>query len=477
MNNTTKSSQYDRPKRRKYAAVLVVVLLLALACLIFFRHYTDRDTFLPGSEIDGVNVSGMTASQAADKLKTTWKSRELKVRQNGKVVARFSYRDYDYEDVESAVAKAMNPGTGTSLARAFNSSKRHMTVESKPKIDEEKFNAIFYNMSIVKDAKYTAKSKDAYVDLSDPKFTIHKEVYGDELDKQALKRAIMKAVSEGRTTFRYTASDYYIEPELKSTSRTLLLEQNFAKEYLSQKITYEGLAKDYTITPKELSTLLERKNGKAVVNESAAAKFVANTVSTRMSTVGMQRKLKSAGGGTYIVAGGNYGASVDVKKETKQLIRDLKAGKDVKRAPVYTGKVKKVTKGNSDIGDSYVEVDVGRQTVYCVIKGKKVLTSSVVTGNVAEGHATPYGVCYLAYKETDATLKGKNADGSDYESHVDYWMPFNGGVGLHDAPWRGAFGGSIYRTSGSHGCVNMPPANAKKLYHYVYAGIPVIVHP
>lgn len=477
MNDTTKSSQYDRPNRRKHIALLVVVLLLVVLGLVFFRHYTNRDTFLPGSTIDGVNVSGMTASQAADKLKTTWKSRELKIRQDGKVVGRFSYSDYDYEDVESAVAKAMNPGTGTSLARAVNSSKRHMTVESEPKIDEDKFDTIFYSMSIVKDAKYTTKSRNAYVDLSDKDFSIRKEVYGDELDKPALKRAIMKAISEGRTTFRYTASDYYIEPELKATSRTLLQEQSYAKKYLTQKITYEGQVKNYTITAKELNTLLQQKNGKAAVNQSAVRTFVTDTVSPRMTTVGMQRKLKSAGGGTYIVAGGNYGATVDVKKETKQLIRDLESGKDVKRAPIYTGKVKKVTKGNSDIGDSYVEVDVGRQTVYCVIKGKKVLTSSVVTGNTAEGHDTPYGVCYLAYKETDATLKGKNADGSDYESHVDYWMPFNGGVGLHDAPWRSAFGGSIYKTSGSHGCVNMPPANAKKLYHYVYAGIPVIVHP
>ena len=39
---------------------------------------------------------------------------------------------------------------------------------------------------------------------------------------------------------------------------------------------------------------------------------------------------------------------------------------------------------------------------------------------------------------------------------VTYWMPFNGGIGFHDATWRGCFGGQIYIWSGSHGCVNMP---------------------
>ena len=74
------------------------------------------------------------------------------------------------------------------------------------------------------------------------------------------------------------------------------------------------------------------------------------------------------------------------------------------------------------------------------------------------------------------TLKGKNADGTEYESPVTYWMPFNGGQGMHDASWRGTFGGTIYKYSGSHGCVNMPPKKAGKVYKTVEAGFPVVVY-
>ena len=44
----------------------------------------------------------------------------------------------------------------------------------------------------------------------------------------------------------------------------------------------------------------------------------------------------------------------------------------------------------------------------------------------------------LKYKEADAVLRGdKQEDGSyGYEQPVDFWMPFNGGIGLHDASWR-----------------------------------------
>ena len=56
-------------------------------------------------------------------------------------------------------------------------------------------------------------------------------------------------------------------------------------------------------------------------------------------------------------------------------------------------------------------------------------------------------------------------------------MPFNGNVGLHDADrWRSKYGGDIYKTNGSHGCVNMPRDAAEKVFNIVSKGTPVIVY-
>ena len=78
----------------------------------------------------------------------------------------------------------------------------------------------------------------------------------------------------------------------------------------------------------------------------------------------------------------------------------------------------------------------------------------------------------------DRILRGaKKADGTyEYESHVDYWMPFNGGIGFHDATWRSKFGGTIFQTSGSHGCINLPPEKASVLYDLIYKGMPVLCY-
>ena len=106
-----------------------------------------------------------------------------------------------------------------------------------------------------------------------------------------------------------------------------------------------------------------------------------------------------------------------------------------------------------------------------------MLESDFVSGNVSKGYATPTGVYPIQYKETDTYLKGQNGDGTSYRSHVDYWMPFNGGIGMHDATWRkGVFGGTIYKNNGSHGCINLPPEKAKAIFGIISKGTPVIVY-
>ena len=56
-------------------------------------------------------------------------------------------------------------------------------------------------------------------------------------------------------------------------------------------------------------------------------------------------------------------------------------------------------------------------------------------------------------------------------------MPFNDGVGFHDANWQPDFGGSMYMSGyGSHGCINLPPSAAAELYSLCSIGDVVVVH-
>lgn len=122
--------------------------------------------------------------------------------------------------------------------------------------------------------------------------------------------------------------------------------------------------------------------------------------------------------------------------------------------------------------ETYVDINLTTQTVIYYLNGVAVLVSPCVTGNPNKGRGTPTG--FFSIK---AMVPGKRLKGPDWDVWVNYWMRFtDGAIGLHDANWRSSFGGTIYQTNGSHGCVNLPAQNAAALYSMVTIGTPVVVH-
>ena len=124
-------------------------------------------------------------------------------------------------------------------------------------------------------------------------------------------------------------------------------------------------------------------------------------------------------------------------------------------------------------GLTYIDISIEKQRVILFENGRKVMESACVTGTPNRERATHYGSFRINYKQRNRILRGSQ---KLYEAFVSYWMPFDGGIGLHDATWRGSFGGNIYKSNGSHGCINLPPAFAKQLYERVSVGMPVYVH-
>ena len=134
--------------------------------------------------------------------------------------------------------------------------------------------------------------------------------------------------------------------------------------------------------------------------------------------------------------------------------------KTVKKSSSFTYVAKFIKKHPK----TYIKVSISKQKLWYYKNGKLKKTSSVVTGMKNE-HDTPKGLFVIRSKARKIYLIGE-----DYRSYVNYWMPFYGGYGLHDATWRSYFGGDIYKYNGSHGCVNLPYNVAKYLYEHVPMG-------
>ncbi|MBQ9361277.1 MAG: L,D-transpeptidase/peptidoglycan binding protein [Lachnospiraceae bacterium] len=214
-----------------------------------------------------------------------------------------------------------------------------------------------------------------------------------------------------------------------------------------------------------LTTLAD---GSVSVNEASAKEYVASLAS-RHDTFGRNRSFKTHDGSQITVSGGDYGYWMDRVSTRQELISQILTGESAELTPVYYGTAASYDPNN--IGNSYVEINIGEQHLWVYKDGQQVNETDFVSGGLFKGNSTPEGTYAITYKERDSTLVGEG-----YQSSVKYWMPFNGNIGLHDASWRDAFGGHIYYFKGSHGCVNLPSDKAAEIYDQVEKGEAVVVY-
>ena len=186
-------------------------------------------------------------------------------------------------------------------------------------------------------------------------------------------------------------------------------------------------------------------------------------------TFGLAHTFKTSLGATInLNAGGDYGWCIDKEETTQALLQAIEDETQGNLDPVYLYTAN--DRSANDIGNTYVEVCISQQKMWCYKDGVLVTETPVTTGNHATGYDTPAGSVWAV----DA--KKSDCDFKLYPSHVMFWLPFNGDVGIHDASWRTEYGGDIYLTNGSHGCVNTPYTEAEKVFNAIEIGDPVIVY-
>lgn len=194
----------------------------------------------------------------------------------------------------------------------------------------------------------------------------------------------------------------------------------------------------------------------------------AESLAEEYNTYGHPRTFVTTGGSEITLYKGSYGWKLDTEATANALAEAATQSGRVKVSPVWEQEGAVLERGN-DIGDSYVEVSLTEQKVWLYINGEQILATDCVSGTYGTDRQTPGGVYRIYYRQSPAVLRG-----ADYESPVEYWMAYNGGIGLHDANWRSTFGGDIFKTNGSHGCVNLPTDAAKLIYEMTEIGFPVV---
>lgn len=240
--------------------------------------------------------------------------------------------------------------------------------------------------------------------------------------------------------------------------------------YRNFKLKLKFGEKVETLTAEDFSAwMLETEDHQLKLDRETISAYVTKLAET-YDTQGKPRQFTTSYGSTITLYKGNFGWKMDVEGTVEMILEAAANGKYLVTEPKWSHRGGSFDSG-SDIGDSYVEVDLVNQKVWLYVNGEQILETDCVTGTYGTDRQTPGGVYSVYYRQSPDVLEGPG-----YSSPVEYWMAFNGGIGLHDANWRSEFGGDIYLTNGSHGCVNLPTEAAAKIYEVAQIGFPVVCY-
>lgn len=445
-------------------SILLFIVAIYLVVTVTFSFIA-----LPGTYLNGRDISYASKKEA---LATSPKNFNLEItgRDDKKLTIR--PEDIDYKvDLPSQASIDQNPFAWP--VSLITGKKENYDFEYKVHYDEDKLDKIIDDSKLMNGI---TEPEDAKIAIENNEFVIKKEVEGNKIDKSKLKKEIIDSINTKNNKIALDDS-YYIGPKLRSDSKELRDIVADSKKIRDMTIKFNFNGFDYKLQGDSLIDLMDFTDSGYELNYDKVKAYVGD-MAEATNTYGKSRKFNATGIGEIVVGPGVYGFKLDEDATIDKMYELVNQRESGEIEPVYSNTAYTRTDTGEDIGNTYVELDLSRQKMWFYKNGELIVESDVVTGLPHDGWASNVGVGAIQSKVKDANLQGLNFDRSTkYDTKVKYWMPTGwDGEGFHDAPWRGAFGGGIYLSSGSHGCYNLPPSVAKVLFENVDPLTPVVVY-
>ena len=457
-------------RKNKVRVSRIIILVLAILGLVYFAGvWYFKDRFSPNTYVDGFKVGTKTIQKVEEIVKSQADHYvlEMKTIDHRDQMVRASDIDLSFELRDIVKEMKVEQGSFSWPLDIFNKTEYHAVPEIK--INEDKLETYLFSLPIFsKDA--VVKPENARIELMDNKFVVVDEIEGNVIKKKKFLAAVKEHIYNNETFMDINEEGYYKKPKIYSDDKKITVPMDTLNKYNNSVINYEIEGHNEVVDPSVFSAWvdIDLKKKKVSINRDKVAEYVQN-MARKYDTWSSSREFKTTGAGTITIKGGTYGWLIERKAEVDRLIKDIESGQEISREPIYRYKAKSRTP--NDIGKTYVEIDISRQRMWFYKDGKLIVETPVVTGRPTPSRYTPVGVYPLNYKTKDATLSGQG-----YSSKVKLWMPFNNNIGIHDASWRSNFGGEIYKSRGSHGCINTPYAAVQKIYPLLEKGDPIVVY-
>jgi len=469
---------------KKTLALLIALGALLLALLVLaYVSLRFTDGFLAHTTVNGIACGGETPAKTTEALYTAASN------------ATFTLTDERGETVVSMPLSRLVDKKGLYTRMEELWMKQHEGLsflgwvswdgseESIPLLEEltEKKLASIISDAYYEEAAY-ASPTNSVITFSETGYQVTAESDGHEI------RANVCAADSIRSLQRLSApEDVSVETE-KGVARAVLPvggtirtgQVETLDAYLGQSISIDfGNGNVVTLTPAQIGSISDMSiAGTAAVCtpdfEKAAA--LAKELCDRYADDGVYAKFRNVAKTRELVyyRVGDSGWRLDTDALGQELCDALAAGQDAILEPVYdyTWYWLEQYPYNFYIDEmTYVEISLDNQYMWFYKDGKLLVETPVVTGCIASYDYTNRGFFRINYKEEDCMLTGPT-----WNDHVDYWMPFDGNIGMHDSSWRSEYGGDIYLENGSHGCINTPLEAMSIIYNNIDSGAVIIVY-
>ena len=435
--------------------ILVVLLafVLALCCCacaengsVFEKNYTLPE----GTEILGIDMTGLDREEAFAMLEAATDAYVLQLTVDGESL-EISGNDFGLtcsRKVFDAAVDAMEAGTEPDLSKLIT----YTDAKLRPILKSE--------------LNWSAANAAIAYDEASGVYKLEPEIYGFETNYNALADDIREAIRTLNPQHTATGFAQVVVPDHTADNPAATKALDFANKMGSVQLIYnfgtEAEPVMHEIPAEVIRSFISfgEDGFHLSVDEAAVEAYVAE-LAAQYDTEATTGAFPTTGGEVLDMVITYNACHVDTAALAENISTCMIFGLSGERqAPYLPGGVK-----GMPFNGTYVEVDLTNQHMWFYKDGKLLTDSDLVSGNVAAWHHTPTGVFQIYSRSYGTTLEGPG-----YASWVNFWMPFIGGYGLHDAGWRNKFGGDIYLTDGSHGCVNLPYEAAKILINNSRSG-------
>lgn len=458
---------------RKIICIAVIIIGIPAALYIGLSVYY-ADSFSYGTWVNGIYCTGKSVEAVNAELLSQQDREELILlladgnQESIRMEELACQRDYTMQ-LEQLWAE-QNPWKWYLNLRP-SAARREIVPERS--FDEVQFEQVFSSLSFVQERK-PDDAYDVYIQKTENGYQLINE-REQVADLEQCRKVIKEAILHGDPVCDLLEKGCYRQLPMTARMQSVLELWKRVDAFQNCGLTYQFGREEIKLTPDIVSdwlvtsedSFMTDENGEFLVDREKMDAFV-DSLADRYDTVGATRTFHATRGDTVTITGGTYGNLIDRKAEKEYLYQAFTGKRTEVHEPVYLQEAKE--KGQEDIGDTYIEVDMDRQHLYYYEKGELILDTPIVTGDMMKKRDTPSMVCYVYAKQKNRTLRGRG-----YSAFVKYWMPVKGGIGIHDARWREEFGGDIYKTKGSHGCINTPEEAMSQLYERAEIGTPVVM--